>query len=66
MRWEGMVDESVFAVSVMAVNNEVGTIQQLPAIAEVLSRYEVLFHCDAAQAPSRNGCKRVGGIRRPD
>ena len=49
---ESMVDESVFAVSVMAVNNEVGTIQHLPAIAELLGRYEVLFHCDAAQAPS--------------
>ena len=49
---ESMVDESVFVVSVMAVNNEVGTIQNLPAVAEVLSRYEVLFHCDAAQAPA--------------
>ena len=48
---ESMVDESVYVVSIMAVNNEVGTIQNLPAIAEVLSRYEVLFHCDAAQAP---------------
>ena len=48
---ESMVDESVFAVSVMAVNNEVGTIQNIPAIAELLAHYEVLFHCDAAQAP---------------
>ena len=49
---ECMVDESVLAVSVMAVNNEVGTIQHLPAIAELLARYEILFHCDAAQAPA--------------
>lgn len=56
---EGMVDESVFAVSVMAVNNEVGTVQHLPAIAELLARYEVLFHCDAAQAPS---AMDVGGL----
>ena len=49
---ESMVDESVLAVSVMAVNNEVGTIQHLPAIAELLTRYEILFHCDAAQAPA--------------
>lgn len=49
---ESMVDESVFAVSVMAVNNEVGTIQHLTAIAELLARYEILFHCDAAQAPA--------------
>ena len=49
---ESMVDESVFAVSVMAVNNEVGTIQHLPAISELLARFDVLFHCDAAQAPA--------------
>lgn len=47
-----MVDESVLAVSVMAVNNEVGTIQHLPSIAQLLARYDVLFHCDAAQAPA--------------
>ena len=56
---ESMVDESVFAVSVMAVNNEVGTIQDLPAIAEMLSRYEVLFHCDAAQAPAAMDASRL-------
>lgn len=56
---ESMVDESVFAVSVMAVNNEIGTIQHLPAIAELLARYEVLFHCDAAQAP---GAMNVSGL----
>ena len=49
---ESMVDESVFVVSVMAVNNEVGIVQHLPSIAELFARYEVLFHCDAAQAPS--------------
>ena len=47
-----MVDESVFAVSVMAVNNEVGSIQHLPAIAELVAPFEVFFHCDAAQAPA--------------
>ena len=47
---EGMVDETVLVASVMAVNNEIGTIQDLPRIATVLSRHGVLFHCDAAQA----------------
>ena len=56
---ESMVDESVFAVSIMAVNNEVGTIQDLSAIAELLARYEILFHCDAAQAP---GAMDVSGL----
>lgn len=48
---EGMVDDSVLVASVMAVNNEVGTIQDVQCIGKLLRRYGVLFHCDAAQAP---------------
>ena len=48
---EAMVDETVLAVSVMAVNNEVGTIQNVEAISKALLPYGILFHCDAAQAP---------------
>ena len=48
---ETMLDGSVLAASIMAVNNEVGTIQDLPAITGLLARYGVVFHCDAAQAP---------------
>jgi cysteine desulfurase len=48
---EKMLDDSVLAVSIMVVNNEVGTIQDLPNIAELLARYGAVFHCDAAQAP---------------
>ena len=48
---EDMVDETVLAVSVMAVNNEVGTIQDIDGISKALLPYGVLFHCDAAQAP---------------
>ena len=48
---ECMLDETVLVVSVMAVNNEVGTIQDIPRIATLLRQHEVLFHCDAAQAP---------------
>ena len=48
---EEMVDGTVLAVSVMAVNNEVGTIQDIEAIAKILLPHGVLFHCDAAQAP---------------
>ena len=45
------VDESVLLLSAMAVNNEVGTIQDIPRIAKLLAPHDVLFHCDAAQAP---------------
>ena len=48
---EDMLDERVLLASVMAVNNEIGTIQDIPRIATLLRRHDVLFHCDAAQAP---------------
>lgn len=40
-------------VSVMAANNEVGTIQSIELIGEVCERRGVVFHCDAAQALGR-------------
>ena len=49
---EEVLDESVLAVSIMAVNNEIGTIQHIEAISNMTSPLGVLFHCDAAQAPS--------------
>ena len=46
-----MLDDTVFVVSIMAVNNEVGTIQDVARIASLARQHDVLFHCDAAQAP---------------
>ncbi len=40
-------------VSVMAVNNEIGVIQDLAAIGETAKRHGALFHTDAAQAAGR-------------
>ncbi|HOU54172.1 MAG TPA: cysteine desulfurase family protein [Myxococcota bacterium] len=40
-------------VSVMAVNNEIGTIQPIEAIREVLGRKGPLLHVDAAQAAGK-------------
>ena len=48
---EDMLDETILAVSIMAVNNEVGTMQDTEGISNMLSPHGVLFHCDAAQAP---------------
>jgi cysteine desulfurase len=57
---EGLVDidfiadntnDSVLAISIMAVNNEIGTIQPLEDIGALAREHGVLFHCDAAQAP---------------
>ena len=53
------IDENVLVVSIMAVNNEIGTIQDIPSIASVLGPYGVLFHCDAAQAPCAMSLKNL-------
>lgn len=46
-----MLDETALAVSVMAVNNEIGTMQDIAAVSEALKPHGTLLHCDAAQAP---------------
>jgi cysteine desulfurase len=40
-------------VSILAANNEVGTIQPIERIGEVCERHGIIFHCDAAQALGR-------------
>ena len=44
------LDETMLVVSIMAVNNEIGTIQDIPRIAEIVGNSGAFFHCDAAQA----------------
>ena len=48
---EKQLDSSVLIVCAMAVNNEVGTIQDIARIAELVRPHGTLLHCDAAQAP---------------
>ena len=43
--------EDVLLVSIMAVNNEIGTLQDISKIAQMTSQFGCLFHCDAAQGP---------------
>jgi cysteine desulfurase len=45
------LNESVLLVSLSLVNSEIGTIQKLKDIADLLRQHGVLLHCDAAQAP---------------
>ena len=47
---EGLIDERVAVVSVMAMNNEVGAAQPVGAVADLCRRAGVVFHSDAAQA----------------
>lgn len=48
---EKNLDENVLLVSIMAVNNEIGTIQSVEKIGRLVKEKGVVFHCDAAQAP---------------
>ena len=59
---EGLVDperlaaeitEQTGLVSIMAVNNEIGTIQPLSEIGAVCKARDVVFHCDAVQGVGR-------------
>lgn len=47
---EEALNDDVLAVSIMAVNNEIGTIQNIKKISEIVRRHGAVFHCDAAQA----------------
>ena len=49
----GAVDDRTLLVSVMAVNNEIGVIQDLAAIGAIAKEAGALFHTDAAQAAGR-------------
>ncbi|MBR0641824.1 cysteine desulfurase family protein [Plastoroseomonas hellenica] len=48
-----VVDEGTLLVSVMAVNNEIGVVQDLAAIGAIAKAAGALFHTDAAQAAGR-------------
>ena len=45
------LDDDVLMVSIMAVNNEIGTIQAIEELSAILAEHAIVFHCDAAQAP---------------
>ena len=45
------LDDDVLVASIMAVNNEVGTIQPIAELGAILAEHDIPLHCDAAQAP---------------
>jgi len=45
-----VIDYNTLFVSVIWVNNEIGTIQDIKSIDDICSRHNVIFHSDATQA----------------
>lgn len=56
------LDDDVLLVSVMAVNNEIGTLQDISEIARMTSRVGSLLHCDAAQAPCAMDMSNIANL----
>jgi cysteine desulfurase len=50
---EAAIRPDTILVSIMYVNNEIGTIQDIPAIGELCRAKGVLFHVDSAQATGK-------------
>ena len=46
-----LLSDDVLIVSVMAANNEIGTLQDMATLSETVRQYGAFLHCDAAQAP---------------
>lgn len=47
---EAAIRPDTILISIMAANNEIGTIQPIREIGEIAKKYGVLFHTDAVQA----------------
>lgn len=56
------LDDDVLAVSIMAVNNEIGTIQDIAELSKTIKKSGAIFHCDAAQAPCAVDLRNVAEI----
>ena len=59
---EHQLSEDVLLVSIALVNNEIGTIQNISAISDVVRASGALLHCDGAQAPCAIDMKSVAAF----
>ena len=54
--------DDVLVVSIMAVNNEIGTIEDIVGLSRIIRESGALFHCDAAQAPCAIDLKEFSNL----
>ncbi len=47
---EKAITDRTILISIMAANNEIGTIEPIPEIGRIARAHHVIFHCDAVQA----------------
>lgn len=47
---EAAITDRTILISVMAANNEIGTLEPIAEIGRIAKAHKVLFHCDAVQA----------------
>ncbi len=52
-KFEASLRKDTIVVSVMLVNNEIGVIQDIPAIGAICRKRGIIFHVDAAQATGK-------------
>ncbi len=52
-KFKAAIRPDTILASVMFVNNEIGVIQDIPAIGAICREHNVLLHCDAAQATGK-------------
>ena len=63
---QALVDEKTALVSIIGVNNEIGTVQPLERISDIVRSAGAKLHLDLAQAPLAMDLCRGSGYRRYD